>query len=312
MTVLVGTDLSDSSFVAVRAAAALASLTGDDLEILYALESGDADAFWRRFVSTPWEDPTALKKAARRRLGEHLDEDLADDFEDLTLKTEVVLDRADDALTQRAQDDDVRLLVVGKTGRSTFTQALLGSTAENVIRSAAVPVWAVPPDVDPADIRHVLAPIDLSQASRDNLEEAARWAQIFDAELTVLHSLSPPASGLNPGEVEVPSGDLDRYRYEGRLRLTEFVLETLGEDHGADLTLTMRSPFSAIVETADEVDADLVVMATHGRRGLTRLLMGSTVTKVLRRMDRSLLTVRPQKTGPLKPSDPETQQESTS
>jgi nucleotide-binding universal stress UspA family protein len=312
MTVLVGTDLSDSSVVAVRAAAALASLTGDELEVLYALERGDADAFWRRFVSTPWEDPKALKKAARQRLQERLDEAFSGEVEGLTLRTEVVLDRADDALTQRAEDDDVRLLVVGKTGRSTLTQALLGSTAENVVRSSEVPVWAVPPDADPVDIRHVLAPIDLSQASRDNLQEAARWAEVFDAELTVLHSLSPPASGLNPGEVEVPSGDLDHYRYEGRQRLKAFVTETLGEGHGVHLTLTMRSPSSAIMETADEVEADLVVMATHGRRGLTRLLMGSTVTKVLRRMDRSLLTVRPQRTGPLKHSDPKTQQESTS
>jgi nucleotide-binding universal stress UspA family protein len=311
MTVLVGTDLSESSGFAVRAAAAVASLTGDSLEILYALESADSDAFWRRFVSTPWEEPKALKKAAKKRLDERLDAEFADDFEGLTVRTEVVLDRADDALTHRAESDDIELLVVGKTGRAALTQALLGSTAENVVRSAEVPVWVIPPEVDASDIRRILAPVDLSQASRSNLKESAEWARVFDAELTVLHSLSPPASSLNPGEIEATSGDLDHYRFEGRQRLEEFVASTLGAQHSAQLKLTLEAPFSAILETADDIDADLLVMSTHGRSGLSRLLMGSTTAKVLRRTERPLLTVRPKEDGPLEGADTSAREETT-
>ena len=145
-------------------------------------------------------------------------------------------------------------------------------------------------------IERVLFPTDFSEASAAALPLAAQWAQAFGAELHVLHV--KVVHDLPAGESEEPSfPGFAEYLEAINQRtgeLMERLLETGGEEcleiHRATRRGTAAPP--EILTYADDVDADLVVMATHGRRGLRRLFLGSVAEEVVRHSNRPVLTVR--------------------
>lgn len=142
-------------------------------------------------------------------------------------------------------------------------------------------------------IRRILFPTDFSDYAEDALSYAVRLAKDFDAELHVLHVVSPlPAlvctEGMpyNPADTE-DSRIADAERAVGRLVGTV-----------KDLGVTVRSrvctgvPFHEILEYARGQDIDLIVMATHGRTGLAHALLGSVTEKIVRTAPCPVFTVR--------------------
>lgn len=146
-------------------------------------------------------------------------------------------------------------------------------------------------------IERVLFPTDFSEASSAALPLAAQWAQAFGAELHVLHvkvlhdlhSGDPTEEPAFPGFAQYLEAINQRTG-----ELMDRLLETGGEGcleiHRATRRGTAAPP--EILAYADEIEADLVVMATHGRRGLRRLFLGSVAEEVVRHSNRPVLTVR--------------------
>jgi universal stress protein A len=143
------------------------------------------------------------------------------------------------------------------------------------------------------DIRHILAPTDFSDYSKKALSDAFELAQTFGATLSLLHVLEP-----SPylGEFTLPTmgeellGDLERQASAELARvLPEAQQATIEVTHA----VVMGSPSLKIVETAEAEHVDLIVMATHGRTGLSHLLIGSVAERVVRTAPCPVLTIRP-------------------
>lgn len=146
------------------------------------------------------------------------------------------------------------------------------------------------------DLRSILVPVDFSDASRDALSQAAGLARAVDGSLTLLHVVDLPPAGwvgfealdvdLRAPQVELLARTRDHLREEA---------EKVPATRGLEVTVRARdgSPGREIVSELREADMDLVVMATHGRSGLTHLLLGSVAEKVLRAAPCPVLTVRP-------------------
>lgn len=131
------------------------------------------------------------------------------------------------------------------------------------------------------NFRHILVPVDFEPSSRHALDTAIDLALSFDARLTVLHAW-----------------DLPIYAYTGSLYLSTDIRSTLEraakEQLDAELVdvqkrlpraeaLLVRGPAStAILAAIERVKADLVIVGTHGRRGLNRALLGSVAESVVR------------------------------
>lgn len=141
-------------------------------------------------------------------------------------------------------------------------------------------------------IKKILVPVDFSAASLAGLEFAADLARTLRASLEVLHVVEiatyAPMMGV--------SVDLRRLR-EGheqaalaRLEKLAAALGTRGVRCGAAIKIGI-APY-AIVDEAERSGADLVVMATHGRHGVERLLIGSVAERVVRAAGCPVLTVR--------------------
>jgi nucleotide-binding universal stress UspA family protein len=153
------------------------------------------------------------------------------------------------------------------------------------------------------EIRTILCPTDFSDASQHALEQAGMIAGWFGAAVTVLHVSPPPREiegpvCFGPPPTEIKSARLCRARAAltesvRRLRSAGLsVQEIVLEDYDAE---------GCILEQAASVNADLLVMGTHGRTGLGWLIVGSVTDHVLRRAPCPVLTVPPQATRTAKP-----------
>jgi nucleotide-binding universal stress UspA family protein len=136
--------------------------------------------------------------------------------------------------------------------------------------------------------KRILAPVDFDQSSLKGLEVAAKLAQQNSAMVYVLH--------IVPVDFDVSSiphyADLIKHQENiEREKLTEIAKQHLGEVKWEILD-EMGPPADVIVEFAIRLPADLIVMVTHGRRGLARLVEGSIAEKVLRHAPCPVLAVR--------------------
>lgn len=143
------------------------------------------------------------------------------------------------------------------------------------------------------DIRRILCPIDLSDASRHALKHAAASARWYGAQVTVVHVYSIPvpwgaAAGAPAAVPILPAVQPQEIIAEVR-RFSAGVLT----DDSPDIVVKEGSPAKEIVGLADERQADLLVMSTHGRGGFERLFLGSVTEKVLRTTNRPVLAVPP-------------------
>ncbi len=141
----------------------------------------------------------------------------------------------------------------------------------------------------------ILVPTDLSDFGKP----AARWADLMQQRLggriTLMFADEPYApfdvlEGPATWVLQTAPGVRERLSRE----LNRFAAENFRND-GADVdTLIVEdSPARAIVRTAEEIDADLIVMATHGRRGWRRAILGSVTENVVHRSDRAVVCVPP-------------------
>lgn len=145
-------------------------------------------------------------------------------------------------------------------------------------------------------ISRVLVPIDFSPSARAALEYATFLSGKFGAELTVLHVWEPPGYvgpdtlALLPVAAGQPGWETTRSEVLREVEL--FLGKAEARPKGLTVRVEAGEPSDAILSAAAGGAADLIVMGTHGRTGLSRLLIGSVAEAVLRRSTCPVLTIR--------------------
>jgi universal stress protein A len=137
-------------------------------------------------------------------------------------------------------------------------------------------------------ITRILCPVDFSDDSKAALESAAALASQYGATLVVLHVDPIVLSGMG----EAPAGPDVQVRQALYDRLSHFAHSVRRPGLRIEVMLEEGAPVGVILAQAGELPADLIVMGTHGRGGLERLLLGSVTTKVLRHAPCPVLCVR--------------------
>jgi nucleotide-binding universal stress UspA family protein len=135
-------------------------------------------------------------------------------------------------------------------------------------------------------IRTILHPTDFSEPSTAALQTACDLAQSYRARLIVLHVVAPPLAFYT--EYSVPP-DPAEIKAEDQARLDRLSLPI---NVGCERWLKEGDPATEIVRVAQEVEADVIVMGTHGRTGLERLFLGSVAEHVVRSAPCPVLTVK--------------------
>lgn len=151
----------------------------------------------------------------------------------------------------------------------------------------------------PFALAKILCPVDFSANSELALDYALSLASQHGATVSVLHVL--PEVLADPdvypylSDPVLPSGETRERAFE---QLGTFVHRALQRDIGVNVMLEDGDIVDTVVGQAQKPDVDLVVLGTHGRRGLARLLMGSVSERVLRQTTTPVLTVSPKAETP--------------
>jgi nucleotide-binding universal stress UspA family protein len=193
------------------------------------------------------------------------------------------------------------LVIMATHGRSGIGRMLYGSVADAVLRQTSVPVLLVPPAVNlpwPADRQlRIVVPLDGSERSEAVLSPAVELTGYLGGELLLMQVVQwPPVlyadgSELLAYDVEEQLADARTYldAVAARLRVTGTNARVRAE--------IAPQPMSAIANLAQQEQADMIAMATHGRSGLARVVLGSVTTGTLQRASVPLLVVRPSPLG---------------
>jgi nucleotide-binding universal stress UspA family protein len=144
-------------------------------------------------------------------------------------------------------------------------------------------------------IRRIFVPIDFSDSSKRALDYAIDLGRTLGADLTILF-VAEPIYFATPGDLYGTSANLgmllDEQRRGARCELKKLAARLEKRGVNAKTVLGSGVPHEVIVATAKARKADLIVMATHGRGGLSHMLMGSVAEKVVRSATCPLLTIR--------------------
>ncbi len=141
--------------------------------------------------------------------------------------------------------------------------------------------------------KRIIVATDLTPTSEPAFQEAIGLAKENGAELMIAHAYQPPsvveAQPVSAGVYEQWDQNI---RAEVKGRLEELVKEAAKEGVHAEPLILTGAPYEAIAEAAKFNDADLVVLGTHGRKGVSRLFLGSVAARVISTAPCPVMTVR--------------------
>ena len=206
--------------------------------------------------------------------------------------TEVVRGRPAAAIVDYATDHDIDLVAMGTHGRTGVRRFVLGSVTERVVRHSPVPVLTARATAQPTETSYdeVLVPTDGSEAAGTAVAHALAVASAAEGRIHAVHVVDAEGSAAGPG-FSPPPALIERLESTGQTAVDD--VATRARAAGLDAVTAVRHgrPAAGILEYVDEHDIDLVAMATTGRTGLDRVLLGSTAARVLRRSEVPVLAV---------------------
>jgi nucleotide-binding universal stress UspA family protein len=209
-------------------------------------------------------------------------ESLANVHPGLTFEVQVVEGDAAPAIAATCTAEPASLICMSTHGRSGLSRALLGSVAEDVLRTVRVPVLLVGPRC-PESVPPLTGPVfacaDGSAVSEQILPLALGWARWLEATCCFVHAVDP--------DTPLP----ERHTTEASYLRTLVDDLTLPHDSVQTKVLRGSSPTRAIAALVASEPGGLLVLSTHGHSGLSRLVMGSVAMSLVREA-RNLVLVR--------------------
>ncbi len=219
-----------------------------------------------------------------------------------------------ECIIREAAEASADLIVMGSTGAS-GRDIIWGSTTEKVVRGSKIPVLSIPNGFAPKEINSILVPTDYSELSFNSLRGAASLANSLVAEITLFHVVELYGSLSENEPRDAGKDELESIREKLLKRVEmwmqkypEFALSIARSDDGVfleskrggtekriKLNVVITKGISAHYEIADYAsdNADMIVLTTHGRSGLSHLFLGSTTEKVVQATNKPTLTWRP-------------------
>jgi nucleotide-binding universal stress UspA family protein len=196
-----------------------------------------------------------------------------------------------DALREHAAAIHADLVVMTTHGRGPLSRFWLGSVADQLVRHLSIPILLVRPRDAPPDpqgekpvLRRVLVPLDGSALAEQILEPALALVELMGAKCCLFRVVEPVGKPAT----------LNRRQEDARAYLEQVAQPYQARSLPVHTRVAVHShPAAAILDEAQALRIDLIALATHGRGGLKRLLLGSVADKVLRGASIPVLVRRP-------------------
>jgi nucleotide-binding universal stress UspA family protein len=201
-----------------------------------------------------------------------------------------------DGILGQAQACRANLIVMTTHGLGPVSRFFLGSVADEIVRRSAVPVLLLRPHDPPAEPAvasvpsNVLIPLDGSKLAEEVLPAAAELARLLGVRCTLLAVIEAhphPSSERNAQDLQ-----LETHLAEARSYLRRIAERLHEQTSGADTRVVVAPHAAGAILQAAEPGV-LIALATHGRGGLRRMLLGSVADKVIRGATGPVLVCRP-------------------
>lgn len=275
---------TDRSARCDRALARAAALSRDwqaSLQVTHVVHPADVERHATPPLSQPaWYSADPWNEVVQRRLAAELA------AEGIDAAARVIVGAPGEAVREAVLDAAADLVVLGVAKDAGMARLQLGSTVDDLVRRARVPVLNVRRRVRGAYAQVVVA-TDFSAPALHALRLAARWFE--GARLTLFHAYSTASASLD-GEL---ADDASRVRIEQACAEHLAAAELAPRARAAlQVVLDVGQPAALLAEYVSSTDAELVVLGSRGRSGVARVLLGSTAEQLLHSLDCDTLVVR--------------------
>jgi nucleotide-binding universal stress UspA family protein len=270
--ILIPTDFSKHAEYALKVAAQIARKNNGEIILLHMLElphqAGDA-------IGSGKDIPEIMffKNAAISRLDDLMDEDYLDG---LNVSQVVQFELAFDGILKISQKNNVDLIVMGSHGASGYKEMFIGSNAEKVVRNSEVPVLIIKKDEPNFQVNDFVFASDFSDEIKKPFEKVVDFANKFDATLHLAMINTP--NDFKPTSLSeeimtkfISNFSVNKYK-------THIYNETNVE--------------KGVLNFSNSINADLIGMSTHGRKGLSHFFNGSISEDLVNHATRPVVTFK--------------------
>ena len=267
--ILVPTDFSDLATRALRHAGTIALHSGAEVTVLYADTFLPPPHFTSEQIPDLVQNIEQSKAAAKERLARYTEEALPPAVRWRAL---VVEGTPVDAILETAKDSNADLIVMGTHGRSGFNRLMLGSVTEKVLRQIRTPLlttrWRETAAPEP---RRILVPTDLSPASGRAFALALENNALFNSDIILLHVVE---DGKEPDKA-------------AWAKFTAFAAANANIERRVE----RGDVATRVLEVADEIEADLIVLGIEHKPFRDTTILGSDVLRVIRHAEVPVVAV---------------------
>ena len=253
--ILIPTDFSDNAEFALKVAAQIAKKNDAEIILLHMLElphqAGDA-------IGSGHIIPELMffKNAAIKKLEDLMDEDYLDG---INVSEIIQFEMAFEGIMKISEKNNVDLIIMGSHGASGFKEMFIGSNAEKVVRNSEVPVLVIKKDQPDFKVADFVFASDFSDEIKKPFEKVVEFANRFDSTLHLVMITTPNNFKSTPVSEEIMR------KFAANFTINKF------ETHIYNETNVEKG----ILNFADSINADLIGMSTHGRKGLSHFFNGS-------------------------------------
>lgn len=280
--ILVATDFSERSDRALRRATLLAREFAASLTLVHSVDDDQP----RSLIDNQQEIAKKILAEQAHWLTE---------IDGIACTYEVVLGDPFEGIATAAKTFSPDLLVIGPHRRQVLKDVFTGTTAERTVRASRAPVLMAN-GVPAGPYRHILVAVDMSESSASAVEAVKRLGLAGNTHVTVLYVFDAIGVGMIANSA-IADESVNLYtegeRKAAEKALAAFLTHIGFEPNSQVLRFNETSAGDVIIATADELSADLVIIGTHGRTGLARLMLGSVADTVLRSSNCDVLAAPP-------------------
>jgi nucleotide-binding universal stress UspA family protein len=287
---LVPTDFSDASKGAIRAAAGIAGQFGARVSLLHVYDPKPpglvraAQDTWTNKAYDPKEAEAASAELAQIRSAE------LDNLRDVALEVRAS-PSASAGICEVAGNIGADLVVLGTHGRTSLARLFIGSVAERVVRHAPCSVMTVTPSAAARAMfgNGILVATDLSEAAEGAVAVGVELAREFGAPLELVSAVDPTSPMVTAEGSMMTKQEIVELT---RLGLQQRLQQVAGVEQKRAEVLVDYPVAEVVCDYAGQREPELLVVATHGRRGVKRVLLGSVAERIVRHAPCPVLTVR--------------------
>ncbi len=209
---------------------------------------------------------------------------------------------ASETIIRMATDSNCDLIAMSTRGRGALSSGLLGSVTYRTMHESPMPVLAVTPEraghhrTTEGGISTVVVPLDGSELAETALPHAVALCRGMDMKMVLLHVLPTNEFVYSDGNVGGQDVVANREELAAMARMYLTGIARRLEDEGLEVRMNVEvgRPSTVITAVARGTEPSMIVMASHGRSGMSRLLMGSVAEAVVRESGEPVLMVRSQ------------------